>query len=172
VADGFQIIRIADCDSCLFLSESIAKCFKHKYSKRFYLLMSPMLLFLLLLCVIFVPAILVTCYLAVNVNLYSYSCLFNNLPLLQQETGRPSFLLLEFYFWFWVLGCLFLYILVAAHSFLTQNSSKLGTGLEIIFLHCQCLIWFGILKRKMNELDRLALVRAEEMNDLKTYFFI
>jgi hypothetical protein len=54
-----------------FLSESIAKCFKHKkvQQKIPQFNSSSAVVFLLLLCVIFVPAILVTCYRGQCVNL-------------------------------------------------------------------------------------------------------
>lgn len=54
--------------------------------------------------------------------------------------------------------------------FWTDNSSKLGTGLEVIFLSLSMANLIRNLKNEKNELNRLALVRSEEMNDLKTYF--
>jgi signal transduction histidine kinase/CheY-like chemotaxis protein len=55
-------------------------------------------------------------------------------------------------------------------NFFTQNSSKLGTGLEVIFLSLSMSNLIRNLKNEKNELNRLALVRSEEMNDLKSYF--
>jgi signal transduction histidine kinase/ActR/RegA family two-component response regulator len=54
--------------------------------------------------------------------------------------------------------------------FWTENSSKLGTGLEVIFLSLSMANLIRNLKNEKNELNRLALVRSEEMNDLKSYF--
>jgi len=56
------------------------------------------------------------------------------------------------------------------NTFFTQNSSKLGTGLEVIFLSLSMSKLIRNLKNEKNELDRIALVRSEEMNDLKSYF--
>jgi signal transduction histidine kinase len=56
------------------------------------------------------------------------------------------------------------------NNFLTQNSSKLGVGIEVVFLSLSMSNLIRNLKTKKNELNRIALVRSEEMNDLKTYF--
>jgi signal transduction histidine kinase/CheY-like chemotaxis protein len=161
----------------VFLSGKYSEVFLNikKYSKKIYLLFNVayVLLFLLLLCVIFVPAILVTCYLAVNVltlvflALIVYSIIYlyyNRKPVDPFFTVGILFLILGF-------GVFILYNFgLLPHSFLTQNSSKLGTGLEIIFLSLSMSNLIRNLKNEKNELNRLALVRAEEMNDLKTYF--
>jgi signal transduction histidine kinase/CheY-like chemotaxis protein len=55
-------------------------------------------------------------------------------------------------------------------SFLSQNSSKFGTGLEVIFLSLSMANLVGILKNEREEFNRLALERSEEMNDMKSYF--
>jgi signal transduction histidine kinase len=51
-----------------------------------------------------------------------------------------------------------------------QNSSKFGTGLEIVFFSLSMSNLIRNLKNEKNELNRLALIRSEEMNELKTYF--
>jgi signal transduction histidine kinase/CheY-like chemotaxis protein len=56
------------------------------------------------------------------------------------------------------------------NTFTTQNSSKIGTGLELIFLSLSMSNLIRNLKNEKNELNRLALIRSEEMNDLKSYF--
>jgi signal transduction histidine kinase/CheY-like chemotaxis protein len=56
------------------------------------------------------------------------------------------------------------------NSFVTLNSSKIGTGLEIIFLSLSMGNLIRNLKNEKEELNRLALVRSEEMNELKSYF--
>lgn len=56
------------------------------------------------------------------------------------------------------------------NSFFTQNSSKFGTGLEIIFLSLSMGNLIRQLKNEKEELNRTALIRLEEMNDLKSYF--
>ena len=55
-------------------------------------------------------------------------------------------------------------------NFFTQNSSKLGTGSEVIFLSLSMSNLIRNLKNEKTELNRLALVRSQEMNDLKSYF--
>ncbi len=59
---------------------------------------------------------------------------------------------------------------VLPNSFFTNNSSKFGTGLEVIFLSLSMANFIRKLKREREELNRLALVRAEEMSELKSYF--
>lgn len=56
------------------------------------------------------------------------------------------------------------------NNFFTQNSSKFGTGLEIIFLSLSMGNLIRELKNDKDEFNRLALIRLEEMNDLKSYF--
>jgi signal transduction histidine kinase/ActR/RegA family two-component response regulator len=56
------------------------------------------------------------------------------------------------------------------NNFATQNSSKIGTGLELIFLSLSMSNLIRNLKNDKNELNRVALIRSEEMNDLKSYF--
>lgn len=55
-------------------------------------------------------------------------------------------------------------------NFWTENSSKLGTGLEVIFLSLSMANLIRILKNEREELQELALERSEEMNELKSYF--
>ncbi|RXR19202.1 hybrid sensor histidine kinase/response regulator [Flavobacterium amnicola] len=55
-------------------------------------------------------------------------------------------------------------------NFWTENSSKLGTGLEVIFLSLSMANLIRLLKNEREDLQRLALQRSEEMNELKSYF--
>lgn len=55
-------------------------------------------------------------------------------------------------------------------TFLTENGSKLGTGMEVIFLSLSMANLIKNLKDEREELQRLALQKAEEMNELKSYF--
>ena len=55
-------------------------------------------------------------------------------------------------------------------TFLTQNSAKLGTGLEIIFLSLSMANRIKKIKTDKEELQNLALIRLQEMNELKSYF--
>lgn len=56
------------------------------------------------------------------------------------------------------------------NNFITENSSKLGTGVEIIFLSLSMASLIKKLKEDRENLQNLALQKAEEMNELKTYF--
>ncbi|WP_445454753.1 7TM diverse intracellular signaling domain-containing protein [Flavobacterium sp. 25HG05S-40] len=55
-------------------------------------------------------------------------------------------------------------------NFLTENGSKLGTGMEVIFLSLSMANLIRNLKNEREELQTLALQKAEEMNELKSYF--
>lgn len=59
---------------------------------------------------------------------------------------------------------------VLPNTFLTQNSAKLGTGLEIIFLSLSMANRIKKLKTEKQQLQNLALIRLQEMNELKSYF--
>jgi signal transduction histidine kinase/CheY-like chemotaxis protein len=59
---------------------------------------------------------------------------------------------------------------VLPNSFFTENSSKFGTGLEVIFLSLSMANYIRNINNERDEFNRLALVRSEEMNDLKSYF--
>ena len=55
-------------------------------------------------------------------------------------------------------------------TFWTENGTKLGTGLEIIFLSLSMANLIRNLKNEREELQTIALQRSEEMNDMKSYF--
>lgn len=55
-------------------------------------------------------------------------------------------------------------------TFLTENGSKLGTGMEVIFLSLSMANLIRNLKDEREELQTIALQRSEEMNELKSYF--
>lgn len=55
-------------------------------------------------------------------------------------------------------------------TFWTENGSKLGTGMEVIFLSLSMANLIRNLKNEREELQTLALQRSEEMNELKSYF--
>lgn len=54
--------------------------------------------------------------------------------------------------------------------FWTENSSKLGTGVEVVFLSLSMANLIRKLRNDREELQTLALRRSEEMNELKSYF--
>lgn len=59
---------------------------------------------------------------------------------------------------------------ILPQTFLTENGSKLGTGMEVIFLSLSMANLIRSLKKEREELQTLALQRSEEMNELKSYF--
>lgn len=59
---------------------------------------------------------------------------------------------------------------ILPNSFLTENSPKLGTGMEIIFLSLSMANRIRILKTEKENMQALALQRSEEMNEVKSFF--
>lgn len=55
-------------------------------------------------------------------------------------------------------------------TFVTQNSAKFGTGLEIIFLSLSMANRIKKLKSDNERMQHFALLRAQEMNALKSHF--
>ncbi|RZJ30488.1 MAG: response regulator, partial [Flavobacterium sp.] len=55
-------------------------------------------------------------------------------------------------------------------TFFSQNSSKFGTGVEVIFLSLSMANLIRKVKNEREEFNRLALEKSEEMNDMKSYF--
>ena len=146
-----------------------------KNSKKIYILfnIAYVLLFLLLLCIIFIPSTLLFSYVLVNVLTLVFLILIvcSIIYLYCKKkyidpffTAGISFLIIGF-------GIFILYNFgLLPNNFFTQSSSKLGTGLEVIFLSLSMANLIRNLKNEKNELNRLALIRSEEMNDLKSYF--
>ncbi len=56
------------------------------------------------------------------------------------------------------------------NSFLTENSAKLGTGLEILFLSLSMANRIRILRTEKEKAQELALQRSEESNEIKSFF--
>lgn len=144
-------------------SKSIYKFFMFAY----------VLLIFLLLSVVFLPSILLFSYIFVNVLTLFFLILivfsicflyYTKKPVDPYFTIGILFLILGF-------GVFILYNFgLLPITFFTQNSSKLGTALEMVFLSLSMSNLIRNLKNEKNELTRLALVRSEEMNDLKSYF--
>ncbi|TAE55358.1 MAG: hybrid sensor histidine kinase/response regulator [Bacteroidetes bacterium] len=59
---------------------------------------------------------------------------------------------------------------VIPNSFIGENSSKLGTGLEVIFLSLSMANRIRLLRSEKEQMQSLALQRLEQMNELKSYF--
>ncbi|MFV5698040.1 7TM diverse intracellular signaling domain-containing protein [Flavobacterium sp. ZT3R17] len=160
-----------------FLSGKYSEVFLKikQYSKTFYTLfnVSYALLFVLLFCAIVLPVTLLYCYMLVNVLALIFLILIICSIGYLYYKKKPIDSLFTIGIFFLILG-FGVFILnnfgQVPNNFLTENSSKLGTGLEIIFLSLSMSNLIRNLKNEKNELNRLALVRSEEMNDLKSYF--
>lgn len=59
---------------------------------------------------------------------------------------------------------------VIPNSFITENSSKLGAGMEVIFLSLSMSNRIKKLKTEKAIAQELALKKSEDMNELKSYF--
>ncbi|WP_395066387.1 7TM diverse intracellular signaling domain-containing protein [Flavobacterium sp.] len=59
---------------------------------------------------------------------------------------------------------------VLPDNFITENSSKLGTGFEVIFLSLSMASLIRNLKQDRENLQAIALQKAEEMSEMKSYF--
>ena len=59
---------------------------------------------------------------------------------------------------------------VIPNSFLTENASKFGTGLEIIFLSLSMANRIRILKSEKEKMQEIALQRSQESNEIKSFF--
>ncbi len=56
------------------------------------------------------------------------------------------------------------------NSFITDNSAKLGTGFEILFLSLSMANRIRILRNEKEKAQNLALQRSEESNEIKSFF--
>ncbi|MEZ7513768.1 hybrid sensor histidine kinase/response regulator [Flavobacterium frigidarium] len=136
-------------------------------------ILSYVVLLAILLMVFFVPSLLPFCYVAINVvallclllvaaaviNLYLKGAkvnLFFTIGICCLVAGFTLFILNN--------------VGVIPSSFLAANGTKLGTTLEVVFLSLATSSLIKNLKDEKNSLNQLALVRAEEMNSLKSYF--
>ncbi len=128
---------------------------------------------LLLVAVIFVPDFLAFSYPSVNVLGLGVlvAILVSVIRLFSKKIKVDKFFLTGIFFL--ILGFV-IFILnnlsVLPNTFLTQNSAKLGTGLEIIFLSLSMANRIKKLKSEKEELQQLSLIRLQEMNELKSYF--
>jgi signal transduction histidine kinase/ActR/RegA family two-component response regulator len=144
-------------------------------SKKIYILFNVAyaLLFLLLVFIIFIPSLLLFSYVLVNVLTLVFLILivYSIIYLYYKRKPVDSFFTAGILFLIIGFGIFILYNFgLFPINFFTQNSSKLGTGLEVIFLSLSMSNLIRNLKNEKNELNRIALVRSEEMNDLKSYF--
>lgn len=162
--------------SCFLLGKYAEVFLKIKnYNLTIYNLFNALffIALILMICLLFIPKALAFCYPLTNVlGLFILILIITSIIYLKIIKIKVDD--------FFTIGILFLilgfgiFILnnfgEVPNSFLTQNSSKFGTGLEIIFLSLSMGNLIRNLKNDKNELNRLALIRSEEMNDMKSYF--
>ena len=160
-----------------FLSGKYSEVFLNikTYSKSLYRLfkISYALLAVLLFFSALVPIALPYCYQIVNllVLVFLILIIFSIAYLYVKKKPIDTFFTIGIFFLIFGFGVFILNNLgLIENTFITQNSSKIGTGLELIFLSLSMSNLIRNLKNEKNELNRVALVRSEEMNDLKSYF--
>lgn len=145
------------------------------YSKTIYLMyrISYVLLLVLLFFAVFVPVALIYCYQIVNllVLVFLFLIVFSIGYLYYSKKAVDSLFTIGIFFLIVGFGVFILNNLgLIANTFVTQNSSKIGTGLEVIFLSLSMSNLIRKLKNEKEEFNRIALVKSEEMNELKSYF--
>ncbi len=128
---------------------------------------------ILFLIVLFVPQWFKYCYPAINglgllllvlivsslIDIYLKTKViyqFFTMGILSLITGFVIFILKNFSF--------------LPYNFITENSSKLGTGLEVVFLSLSMASLIKKLKEDGLTSQGIALQKAEEMNEMKSYF--
>ena len=144
-------------------STSIYRLFKVLYS----------MFFILLFCAVFIPKTLLYCYQLVNVLglLFLFLIVFLIIYLYYKKKPVDSFYTIGIFFLIVGFGVFLLNnVGLIGNTFLTQNSSKIGTGLEVIFLSLAMSNLIRKLKNEKEQFNRIALVKSEEMNELKSYF--
>ncbi|GIZ10540.1 hybrid sensor histidine kinase/response regulator [Flavobacterium sp. UMI-01] len=146
-----------------------------EHNKRIHTMFNVVfgLAFVLIGLIVFVPAAMVYCYPIANIlGLFILLLIISSIVvLLRAKVNVDSFFTCGILFLVLGFGVFILNNFgILPSTFLIQNSSKFGTGLEIIFLSLSMANLIRNLKNEKNELNRLALVRSEEMNDLKSYF--
>lgn len=146
-----------------------------QHNRTIYVLFNVLyvLAFLVILTIIFVPSLFAICYPLANVLGLLILLLIIASVIYLHYHNKPIDLFFSIGILFLILG-FGIFILnnfgQVPNSFFTQNSSKFGTGLEIIFLSLSMGNLIRKLKNEKEELDHLALIRLGEMNDLKSYF--
>lgn len=161
----------------VFLSGKYSELFLNikENSNKIYFLFNIAygLLLLLIFCVVFIPSLLLFSYILVNVLTLMFLILIVYSIVYLYYKRKPVDLYFSVGILFLIIGfgifILYNFGLIPV-TFFTQNSSKLGTGMEIIFLSLSMANLIRNLKNEKNELNRLALARSEEMNELKSYF--
>ena len=137
----------------------------------FYILYS--LDFALFTSLIFIPQAQVYFYPIANaLGLILLVLIISSLVVIYNKTKKIDYFFATGIF-FLVLGFI-IFILknfsILPVAFWTENSSKLGTGMEVIFLSLSMSNLIKKLKDERLELQLIALQKVEEMSELKSYF--
>jgi two-component system, sensor histidine kinase LadS len=145
------------------------------YSKYLYFLFKTAYssLALLLIIMVLFPKYLVLVYITVNILSLVFLLLVIISIIYLYVKRKPvdvffsigiSFLIIGF-------GIFILYNFgLISNTFFTSNSTKFGTGFEIIFLSLSMSNLIRQLKNEKVELSKIALQKSEQMSDLKSYF--
>ncbi|MEO8253452.1 MAG: 7TM diverse intracellular signaling domain-containing protein [Flavobacterium sp.] len=146
-----------------------------QYSKSIYRVFTILycMFFILLFCAVFIPEMLLYCYQLVNVLglLFLFLIVFLIIYLYYKKKPVDSFYTIGIFFLIVGFGVFLLNnVGLIENTFLTQNSSKIGTGLEVIFLSLAMSNLIRKLKNEKEQFNQISLVKSEEMNELKTYF--
>ncbi len=127
----------------------------------------------LFLTIIFIPSFFKYCYPAMNVlGLILLLLIITSLVNIYVRTKRV-YVFFSLGIFFLILGFV-IFILknfsLLPYNFITENSSKLGSGVEVIFLSLSMANLIKELKEISEKAQGLALQKSEEMNELKSYF--
>lgn len=144
---------------------------KDSISKAFQVLY--VLLLILLFTIVFCPQYYSYCYPVMNfLGLILLVLMVYSLVDVYVKTKRV--------FWLFSIGLTFLIIgfvvfilknfSILPINFITENSSKLGTGLEVVFYSLTMAKLIGNLKEDKIKSQAIALKKSEEMSELKSHF--
>ena len=131
------------------------------------------MLAVLFLTLVFVPAAMPYCYPAANIlGMLMLSLIVTSIiRLYRNDIPVDGFFTTGIFF---LIAGFMIFILnnfgQIQTSFFSQNSSKFGTGMEVIFLSLSMANLIRQVKSEREEFNRLALARSEEMNEMKSYF--
>ena len=154
-----------------FQNYLLIKKVKHPTNKAFKLLY--LFLLILLFTLIFCPQYYTYCYPVMNfLGLVLLVLMVYSLIDIYIKTKQV--------FWLFSIGLIFLmigfvvFILknfgILPINFITENSSKLGTGLEVVLYSLTMANLIGLLKEDKIKSQALALKKSEEMSELKSHF--
>lgn len=172
-------------DRAVLIFASISTIFLGKYTETFleiknynkFIFKTYQLVYIasgvVLIILFFVPSFLSYCYPAANaIGFVVLVLIISSLVSVFRNTNKIDFFFSTGIF-FLVLGFV-IFILnnfsLITNSFITENSPKFGTGLEIIFLSLSMSNLIKNLKDEREKLQEVALQKSEEMNELKLYF--